>query len=113
MRFLIAAAKGKWFKRRHTASYLGLWMTFGLMGVWHGIEPHFLLYGAYHAALLCGYDMFARWNKQMKRWPDTRAWRIANVVITFHVVCFGLLIFSGKLTQKPSPVPPPAAMAPR
>jgi membrane protein involved in D-alanine export len=73
------------------------------MGIWHGIEPHFLLYGAYHAALLCGYDTFARWNKQMKRWPDTRAWRIANVVITFHVVCFGLLIFSGKLTQKPSP----------
>jgi membrane protein involved in D-alanine export len=113
MRFLIAATKGKWFKGRHTASYLGLWLTFGLMGVWHGIQPHYLLYGAYHAALLCGYDTFARWNKQMKRWPDTRAWRIANVVITFHVVCFGLLIFSGKLTQKPSPAPPPAAMAPR
>ena len=113
MRFLIAAAKGKWFKRRHTASYLGLWLTFGLMGIWHGIEPHFLLYGAYHAALLCGYDTFARWNKQMKRWPDTPAWRIANVVITFHVVCFGLLIFSGKLTQKPSLAPSPAAMTPR
>jgi membrane protein involved in D-alanine export len=97
MRFLIAAAKGKWFKGRHTASYIGLWLTFGLMGVWHGIEPHYLLYGAYHAALLCGYDAFARWNKQMKRWPDTRAWRIANIVITFHVVCFGLLLFSGKL----------------
>jgi membrane protein involved in D-alanine export len=110
MRFLIAATKGKWFKGRHTASYLGLWLTFGLMGVWHGIQPHYLLYGAYHAALLCGYDAFARWNKQMKRWPDTRAWRIANIVITFHVICFGLLIFSGKLTQKtPSRTAPPAA----
>ena len=111
MRFLIAAAKGKWFKGKHTASYIGLWLTFGLMGVWHGLAPHFLLYGVYHAALLCGYDTFARWNKQMKRWPDTRAWRIANVVITFHVVCFGLLIFSGKLTQKPSPAPPAPAVA--
>ncbi len=99
MRFLIAATKGKWFKGKHTASYLGLWLTFGLMGVWHGIEARYLLYGAYHAALLCGYDAFARWNKNAKRWPDTRGWRTVNIVITFHVVCFGLLIFSGRLTS--------------
>ena len=98
MRFLIAATKGKWFKGRHTASYLGLWLTFGLMGVWHGIEARYLLYGAYHAALLCGYDAFARWNKNAKRWPETTLMRWVNIVITFHAVCFGLLIFSGKLT---------------
>ena len=98
MRFLIAASKGKWFKGKHTASYLGLWLTFGLMGVWHGIEAHYLLYGAYHAALLCGYDAFARWNKTSKRWPDTAFVRWLNIAITFHAVCFGLLIFSGKLT---------------
>ncbi len=98
MRFLIAATKGKWFKGKHTASYAGLWLTFGLMGVWHGIEARYLLYGAYHATLLCGYDAFARWNKVSKHWPDTPVWRTVNIVITFHVVCFGLLIFSGKLT---------------
>ena len=100
MRFLIAATKGKWFRGKHTASYVGLWLTFGLMGVWHGLEARYLLYGAYHAALLCGYDAFARWNKTSKRWPDTTAWRMVNIVITFHVVCFGLLIFSGKLTPR-------------
>ena len=98
MRFLIAATKGKWFKGKNTASYIGLWLTFGLMGVWHGIETRYLLYGAYHAALLCGYDAFARWNKTSKRWPDTPVWRTLNIVITFHAVCFGLLIFSGRLT---------------
>ncbi|MEO8351805.1 MAG: D-alanyl-lipoteichoic acid biosynthesis protein DltB, partial [Chthoniobacteraceae bacterium] len=109
MRFLLAAAKGKWFTSRHTAAYLGLWLTFGLMGIWHGLEPHYLLYGAYHATLLCGYDTFARWNKKAKRWPDTPAWRAANIILTFHIVCFGLLIFSGKLTQSgghPSNVSP-------
>ena len=104
MRFLIAASKGKWFKGKHTASYLGLWLTFGLMGVWHGIETHYLLYGAYHAALLCGYDAFARWNKSSKRWPDTPFARWLNIAITFHAVCFGLLIFSGKLTAHPAAV---------
>src|SRR5919198_1013190 len=37
MRFLLAAGKGKWFKGKHTASYLGLFLTFGLMGIWHGV----------------------------------------------------------------------------
>ena len=106
MRFLIAAGKGKWFAGKHTASYLGLWLTFGLMGIWHGPEARYLIYGAYHATLLCGYDAFARWNKQTKRWPDTPAIRWLNIAITFHAVCFGLLIFSGKLS-------PHAAVAPQ
>ena len=98
MRFLIAAGKAKWFTGKHTASYLGLWLTFGLMGLWHGPEWRYLIYGAYHATLLCGYDAFARWNKRTKRWPDTPAVRWVNIALTFHVVCFGLLIFSGKLS---------------
>jgi membrane protein involved in D-alanine export len=106
MRFLLSAAKGKWFKNKHTASYLGLWLTFGLMGVWHGTEWHYLIYGCYHAALLCGYDWFARWNKTAKWWPDGPVWRGVNVVLTIHVVFFGLLIFSGRLGSSGKDVPP-------
>ena len=112
MRFLIAASKGKWFKGKHTATYVGLWLTFGLMGLWHGVTGRYLIYGAYHATLLCGYDAFARWNKQTKRWPDTPFVRYLNIVITFHVVCFGLLIFSGKLSPHAAP-PAPAVVAPQ
>ncbi len=103
MRFLLAAGKGKWFTGKHTASYLGLFLTFGLMGVWHGPERYYLIYGAYHAVLLCGYDAFARWNKQRKFWPEGRLMRAVNIVLTFHAVAFGLLIFSGHLFQKPLP----------
>jgi membrane protein involved in D-alanine export len=108
MRFLLAAAKGKWFKGKHTASYLGLFLTFGLMGVWHGTEANYLLYGLYHATLLCGYDWFARWNKTSKRWGEGPAWRVLNTFLTIQVVCFGLLIFSGRLSphHKPEPVAP-------
>ncbi len=96
MRFLLAAAKGKWFKNKHTASYVGLFITFGTMGVWHGLQWYYLLYGIYHAALLSGYDWFARWNK-------TRHWLTGGPVIhgvkillTFHAIAFGLLLFSGR-----------------
>ena len=117
MRFLLTAAKGKWFKGKHTANYLGLFLTFGLMGVWHGTEWYYLLYGVYHAGLLCGYDWFARWNKTAKWWPDGPVWRALNVVLTIHVVCFGLLIFSGRLAHhakagKEKNEPAAAAIAP-
>jgi membrane protein involved in D-alanine export len=99
MRFLIAATKAKWFKGRHTANYVGLFITFGLMGLWHGTAKHYILYGLYHATLLCGFDWFARWNKERKIWPDTRVGRIGSIFVTFHVIAFGLLLFAGKLTH--------------
>ena len=104
MRFLLAAAKGKWFAGKHTANYLGLFLTFGLMGVWHGLELRYILYGLYHAALLCGYDWFARWNKERKVWGDGPRWRASNVLLTFHVFAFGIILFNGRLTPH---APPP------
>jgi len=103
MRFQLAAAKGKWFKGKHTASYLGLFLTFGLMGVWHGLAWHYILYGLYHAMLTSGYDWFARWNKHAKWWPDGPWWRTLNIGITFHIVALGMLLFSGRLTPPPPP----------
>ena len=103
MRFLLAAVKGKWFAGKHTANYAGLWLTFGLMGIWHGLELRYILYGAYHAALLCGYDWFSRWNKTARVWGDGPAWRTANVVLTFHAFAFGIMLFNGHLTPKVAP----------
>ncbi len=103
MRFLLAAVKGKWFAGKHTANYAGLCLTFGLMGVWHGLELRYILYGAYHAALLCGYDWFSRWNKTARLWGSGPAWRTANVVVTFHAFAFGIMLFNGHLTPRLAP----------
>jgi membrane protein involved in D-alanine export len=97
MRFLIAAAKGKWFKNEQIASYVGYFLSFGLMGLWHGTELHYIAYGAYHACLLTLYDLFSRWNKQRQLWGTNRFWRLASIVVTVHFVCLGFLIFSGRL----------------
>ena len=78
MRFMLAAAKGRWFAGNYTASYLGLFLTFGLMGLWHGTEPYYLLYGLYHGALSVGHDLFTRWNKTRRVWGaavQRGAWR--------------------------------------
>jgi membrane protein involved in D-alanine export len=103
MRFLLASAKGKWFKNKHTASYVGLFLTFGIMGVWHGIEWYYLLYGVYHAALLSGYDWFARWNKTRNWLSGGPGWHVVNILLTFHAIAFGLLLFSGHLAPRELP----------
>ena len=105
-RFLLMAMKRKWFKRRETASDLAYFVSFGLMGIWHGIAPHYIIYGLYHATLMCSYDVYHRWKKK----NPTRLTFLSNVwvarCITFHFVCFGLWIFSGHgLQYKEAPTP--------
>jgi len=97
MRFVMAATKGRWFKDKYVASYLGFLLAFGLMGLWHGTTPNYMLYGLYHGTLLASYDAFSRWSKQRKLWGEGRLWHAAEVITTFNCVCFGFLLFSGHL----------------
>jgi membrane protein involved in D-alanine export len=95
-RFVFAALKGRWFKNKHVASYLGYVLSMGLMGVWHGTEFHFIAYGLYHGILLALNDLVERWNRKKKWWnPDRFAVKAVFIFITFNLVCFGFLIFSG------------------
>jgi len=96
-RFVLAAAKRRWFADLRTASRLGFLLAMGLMGVWHGFARHYVAYGLYHGGLLVGHDVFSQWNAKHRFWGDGPLWNAAAVVVTFHVVAFGLLIFSGHL----------------
>jgi membrane protein involved in D-alanine export len=101
MRFLLAATRGRWIANRHLTAITGYFLAFGLMGLWHGIEPHFIIYGIYQATLLSGFHIFSEWSKT-RAWPTNGLlWRAGAIFATFHFVCFGLLIFSGRLGAGP------------
>ena len=105
MRFVMAAAKGGWFRSQHLASHVGIILAMGLMGLWHGTQAQYILYGLYQAALLVGHDVFARRIAgRLPRLPVSIR-RPAAVFITFHAVAFGFLIFSGRLTVGVSATP--------
>ena len=72
---------------------LAVLLAFGLMGVWHGTAARYLAYGLYHALLIVGYGMLTR----PERGPRKPLPLLAARVVTFHLVCFGFLIFSGRL----------------
>jgi membrane protein involved in D-alanine export len=107
MRFLLSAGRGKWFKNLNTAAILGYFLAFGLMGLWHGIELHYILYGLYMATLLSAFHVFSSWKKAHHYWREGPFWHALAVFITFNAVCFGLLIFSGRIGAPPVVPQPP------
>ncbi len=96
MRFVFFATKKKLIKNRYTISYIGAFLNFFIMGIWHITGEHvyqYIIYGLYHAALFILFDIFERKNKKHKFWPNNKFTHVLAIVITFHVVCFGFLIF--------------------
>ncbi len=97
-RFVFAALKGKWFKDSQTASNLGYLLTMTLMGIWHGTALHYIVYGFYHGVLLMTTNWLDKKYKGNRLLNDEGLfWRALSMLITFHLVGFGLLLFSGRL----------------
>jgi membrane protein involved in D-alanine export len=96
MRFVMAAMRGKWFGNRLAISCAAFYVTFLLMGIWHGVSLRYVIYGLYHGTLLSGHAVFVEHRKRRPP-PPTQFWNVAGVILTFHCVAFGLLIFSGRL----------------
>ncbi len=96
-RFVMSALKGKWFKNPYTASYIGYVITMMTMGLWHGLELHYIVYGAYHGVLMCVNDILDNKVKGFKKLKRNPKWQPLFCLITIQLFSFGLLIFSGRL----------------
>ncbi|HBG37832.1 D-alanyl-lipoteichoic acid biosynthesis protein DltB [Clostridium tyrobutyricum] len=96
-RIVMSFIKNKVFKNKYTASYIGFIITMFTMGAWHGTQRHYLVYGLYHGILICFTDYFERKSKWYKSVKNNEKWDTVFTFVTFNLVCFGFLIFSGKL----------------
>ncbi|RIN25028.1 D-alanyl-lipoteichoic acid biosynthesis protein DltB [Staphylococcus succinus] len=97
MRTLFFLSKKKLLKSQFAMSNIAFSLNFIIMGIWHGIEIYYIAYGLYHALLFIGYGYYERWRKtHPPRWKN-QITTIISIIITFHFVAFGFLIFSGKL----------------
>jgi membrane protein involved in D-alanine export len=94
-RFLLAAVRGKWFKKRDTAGRLGYFVSFGCMGVWHGLTWYYILYGIYHAVLFNVLDSFGAWKKKNPARLNGTGWKWTAHFLTVHAVIAGFWLFSG------------------
>ena len=85
-------------------TYLNLLVTMLLGGLWHGAAIRFVLWGALHGVALALHKMWlavvpgARVNGAEMH-PLRR---LAGILFTFHLVCFGWLIFRAESMQSVS-----------
>jgi D-alanyl-lipoteichoic acid acyltransferase DltB (MBOAT superfamily) len=83
-------------------TYRNLLITMILGGLWHGAQWTFVCWGLYHGLLLVLHRLARPWLEQIKPTDpvDRACWTGLRIVVTFHLVCLGWLIFrAGSLEQ--------------
>lgn len=94
-RYVIASIRKKRFKKRATASHVAQMITMLVMGFWHGLTWFYIVYGVYQGAALVLTDIYQKKSKFYKKHKKEKWFEVVQIVLTFHIACFGLLIFSG------------------
>ncbi|MDB5328067.1 MAG: rane bound O-acyl transferase family protein [Phycisphaerales bacterium] len=79
-------------------TYRNLFLTMLLGGLWHGATWLFVLWGAYHGAMLCIHRALSPWLKKHLTFTNrfsSGAWTLVRVIVFFQFTCFGWLLFRG------------------
>lgn len=96
-RILLNSMRKKRFKDRFRASHFAQIITMLTMGIWHGLEGFYVIYGIYQGGVLVLTDIVQRKSKFYKKHKKDKWFQRIQILINFHVACLGLLIFSGYL----------------
>ena len=99
-RFVLNSMRKKRFKNRFVASHAAQLLTMFIMGAWHGLKWYYIIYGLYQGLALVGTDIYQRKSKFYKKHKKEKWFQYVQIVVTFHIACFGLLLFSGYLYSK-------------
>lgn len=108
MRLVHFLIKHKVFKNRNTTSSFAYLINMLLMGFWHGLTWYYIAYGLFHGIGLIINDAWIRKKKEINRNRkkqglsplfQSQFFHVISIVITFHIVMFSLLLFSGFLNK--------------
>lgn len=98
-RFMMSSIKGKWFKSKLTSASIGFIINMTVMGVWHGLDIYYIMYGVYHGVLLAVTEIYQKKSKFHKKHKKESWYKVISWFITFNLAMFGFFIFSGRFTQ--------------
>lgn len=98
-RFMMDSARKKRFKNRLYGASAGLILNMGIMGIWHGLESHYIAYGLYHGFILAATEIYQKKSKFYRKNKDKIWYRGCSWFLTLNMVMFGFLIFSGYMQE--------------
>ena len=108
MRIVMVLMRNKVFKNRNVTSGVAYLINMTIMGFWHGVTWYYVAYGVFHGFGLIINDAWIRKkktiNKERKKknlppFSDNTWTQAVGMFITFNVVMFSFLIFSGFLND--------------
>ncbi|CAW98794.1 TPA: D-alanyl-lipoteichoic acid biosynthesis protein DltB [Streptococcus equi subsp. zooepidemicus] len=108
MRLVHLLIKHKAFKNRNVTSGFAYLINMLVMGLWHGLTWYYIAYGLFHGIGLIVNDAWLRKKKEINRRRkkqglkplfEGKVFHALSIVVTFHVVLFSLLLFSGFLNE--------------
>jgi alginate O-acetyltransferase complex protein AlgI len=77
-------------------TYINLTLTMLLGGLWHGAAWNFVIWGAYHGALLVVHKLLEPFLVKLQtalRFENLFAWKALKIAIMFVFTCYGWLLF--------------------
>ncbi len=88
-------------RKGRVRTYVNLFLTMLLGGLWHGAALRFVLWGALHGVALALHKMWLGVVPQAKTFGyQMPLWRrVGGVVLTFNLVCLGWLMFRAESMQ--------------
>ena len=95
MRFM----RKKIFKKRLTTAMVAYMINMTFMGFWHGITLNYIAYEFYHGILMAAFEWYQKKSKFYKKNKNKTWYKVISWIITMHLVMFGFLIFSGKMSE--------------
>lgn len=82
-------------------TYVNLMITMLLGGLWHGASMNFVIWGGLHGVSLAVHKfVMGRFSSFKQLGSEMPAWRrIGGILFTFHLVCFGWILFRAHSMQ--------------
>ncbi len=90
--------KTRLIKNRLVIASIVFFINMGIMGFWHGSEPHYIAYGLYHGFLLSLTEVYQKKSKFYKKHKKETWFKCVEWFITFHLVMIGFFLFSGRVS---------------
>lgn len=95
-RFILNVIRSKKIKSKKAAIRCGYMVTMFTMGLWHGFYLFYITYGIYQGLMLILTDIYTK-SKIYRKFKKSNYYDLISRIVCFHIVAFGMLIFSGYL----------------
>lgn len=89
------------FWGRQLGAPLVVVLTWAIMGLWHGAEWKFVMWGCYHAIVIVLYSRFRPYLLAMRPKSGgiiSKGLQLFNTFFVFHLFCIGILFFAADST---------------